>query len=195
MLRCVIFDLDNTLVESDLDFALIKSEIGTDESILEYRETLDEAGKRRVDAILSRHERKSAAQCKLFPGARELLDFLKSRNVATGLLTRNSRESTATMLKRHDLDFDCILTREDAEPKPSPQPVLLICDNLGVKPHDTLMVGDYLYDIQSGQAAGTRTMLFDGPNRRRFEIEADYEISSLVEALQIIRKLVEKEGA
>ena len=193
MLRCVIFDLDNTLVESDLDFALIKSEIGTDEPILEYRKTLDDTGKERVDAILSRHERRSAETCELCPGARELLDFLKSRNVATGLLTRNSKTSVATMVARHDLQFDCTLTRQDAEPKPSPRPVLLICEKLGVEACDTLVVGDYLYDIQSGQAAGTLTMLLNGPNRHRFEIAADYEVDSLVEALPIIRKLTAKE--
>ena len=82
---------------------------------------------------------------------------------------------------------------QDAEPKPSPQPVLLICETLGVEPRDTLVVGDYLYDIQSGQAAGTRTLLLGGPNRHRFEVDADYEVSSLVEALQIIRELIEKE--
>ncbi len=165
MLRCIIFDLDNTLVESDLDFALIKSEIGTDEPILEYRETLDDAGKERVDAILGRHERRSAENCALCQGARELLDFLKSRHVATGLLTRNSRESVATMVARHDLQFDCTVTRQDAEPKPSAQPVLLICGKLGVEPRDTLLIGDYLYDIQAGQAAGTLTMLLDGPTQ------------------------------
>ncbi len=43
MLRCVIFDLDNTIVDSDLDFAAIKAEIGTDEPILEYAAAVDGA--------------------------------------------------------------------------------------------------------------------------------------------------------
>ena len=34
-LRCVIFDLDSTIVDSDLDFAAIRVEIGTDGLILE----------------------------------------------------------------------------------------------------------------------------------------------------------------
>ena len=72
MLRCVIFDLDNTLVDSDLDFAAIKAEIGTDQPILEYRAAAGEAEQRRVDAILDRHERRAAATCNLCDGAREM---------------------------------------------------------------------------------------------------------------------------
>ena len=193
MLRCVIFDLDNTLVDSALDFGNIKAEIGTDEPILEYRASVDEAEQRRVDEILGRHERREAATCDLCAGARELLDFLKERNVYAALLTRNSRESVATLTARHDLRFDYAVTRDDAAPKPSPEPVLLICRELGVEPRDALMVGDYLYDIQSGHAAGARTMMLDGPHRHKFEIDADYEAASLHEALEIIRTILDGE--
>ena len=194
MLRCVIFDLDNTLVDSDLDFARIKAEIGTDRPILEYRASLDEEGQRRVDNILERHEAAAAGTAALLDGARELLDFLESRGVGTALLTRNSRASVETLCARHGFVFDFTVTRHDAEPKPSPAPVLLICKELNVAPEDALMVGDFLYDIQSGQAAGARTMLLDGPHRHRFEIEADYEAATLHEALEIIQKMLDQEG-
>lgn len=192
MLRCVIFDLDNTLVDSPLDFAAIKAEIGTDQSILEFRDTVGPEEQRRIDEILDRHEAEAAAASELFDGAHELLGFLERHDVRSALLTRNSRKSVDTILERHALRFDAVVSREDSAPKPSPEPVLLICERLGVQPASTVMVGDFLYDIQSGQAAGTKTMLMDSPHRHRFEIDADYEVGSLREALEVIRGLVEQ---
>jgi HAD superfamily hydrolase (TIGR01549 family) len=189
-LRCVIFDLDNTLVDSDLDFARIKEEIGATEPILEYRASASEAEKRRVDMILERHEDAAATTCGLRDGAADLMAFLKTRNVRTALLTRNSRRSVDIVLRRHSFRFDCIVSRDDSVPKPSPEPVLLICRTLEIPPGDTVVIGDFLYDIQAGQAAGCLTMLIDGPNRQRFTAEPDYEVASLKETKEIIEGLM-----
>ena len=193
MLRAVIFDLDNTLVDSNLDFARIKAEIGTDEPILEYRARVDESEQKRMDSILDKHESRAAATCELCTGARELLDFLAARGIRTALLTRNSRKSVDTVCRRHGLRFDFIVSREDSPPKPSPEPVFLICDRFDVRPEETIMVGDYLYDIQAGQAAGAKTILLHGPHRHLFEVEADYEVASLHEVTEVIRDLVQGE--
>jgi HAD superfamily hydrolase (TIGR01549 family) len=193
MLRCVIFDLDNTIVDSDLDFAAIRAEIGTDEPILEYRAAAGEAEKRRVDEILDRHESRAAKTCALCDGAVEMLSFLRTRGIRTALLTRNSRQSVNTVLARHRLQFDFIVSREDSAPKPSPQPIFLICERFGVRPGEALMVGDYLYDIQTGQAAGARTILVQGPHRHKFVAQPDHEVASLHEARAIIQKILEEE--
>ena len=193
MLRCVIFDLDNTIVDSDLDFAAIRAEIGTEGPILEYRAAAGEAEQQRVDEILDRHERRAAETCGLCEGAVEMLDFLRSRGTRTALLTRNSRQSVNTVLARHKLQFDFIVSREDSAPKPSPEPVFLICRRFGVQPGEALVVGDYLYDIQTGQAAGTRTILVQGPHRHSFVAQPDYEVASLHEARTVIEKMLEEE--
>jgi HAD superfamily hydrolase (TIGR01549 family) len=193
MLRCVIFDLDNTLVDSDLDFAAIKAEIGTDEPILEYRATAGDAERRRVDAILERHESRAAETCGLCEGAEEMLRFLRARGIRTALLTRNSRQSVNTVLARLKLQFDFIVSREDSAPKPSPEPIFLICKRFGVQPGESLVVGDYLYDIQAGQAAGARTILVYGPHRHSFVAQPDHEVASLHEARAIMEKFLEEE--
>jgi HAD superfamily hydrolase (TIGR01549 family) len=193
MLRCVIFDLDNTIVDSDLDFAAIRAEIGIDGPLLEYRAQADEAEKRRVDEILDRHERRAAGTCTLCEGAEEMLSFLRAHGVRTALLTRNSRQSVNTVLARHNLQFDFIVSREDSAPKPSPEPVFLICKRFGVQPGEALVVGDYLYDIQTGQAAGARTILVRGPHRHSFEAQPDHEVASLHEARAVMQKILEDE--
>lgn len=195
MLKCVIFDLDNTLVDSDLDFAAIKAEIGADEPILEYRARCDEPERRRVDAILSRHEARAASSCGMCAGAPELLAFLARRGVKRALLTRNSQVSVATVLGRHGMTFDCVVSRDDeVAPKPSPEPVLLICRRLSLLPPECLMVGDYLYDVQCGQAAGARTMLVHGPHRDKFAAEPDFEVKDLHEGRKVIERIIETEG-
>lgn len=193
MLKCVIFDLDNTLVDSDLDFSAIKAEIGTTEPILEHRAQLDAAGQRRVDEILDRHERRAAESCGLCQGAPEMMAFLRQRRLKTALLTRNSRASVNTVLRRHALQFDCIVAREDSAPKPSPEPVRLICRRLAVEPRECMLIGDYLFDIEAGQAAGTATLLLDGPHRKKFTAKPDYEAATLHQAVEILSHLLEKE--
>ena len=78
-------------------------------------------------------------------------------------------------------------TREDGAIKPSPEPVLSICRELGSDPRKSWVVGDYLFDILSGEAAGTRTVLMigDGPepeyaDRASHIIRSLGELSSLV---------------
>ena len=83
--------------------------------------------------------------------------------------------------------FDATLSREEAAPKPSPEPVMLICGRLSVEPARCLMVGDFLYDMQAAERAGSMTMLVESPHRDKFEYEADFEVSNLHEALEIIR--------
>ena len=192
MLRCVIFDLDNTIVDSDLDFAAIRAEIGTDEPILEYRAVSGEAEKQRVDEILERHERRAAETCRLCDGVVEMLSFLRTRGIRTALLTRNSRQSVNTVLARLGVQFDFIVSREDSAPKPSPEPIFLICERFGVRPGEALVVGDYLYDIQAGQAAGARTILVHGPRRHSFVAQPDHEVASLHEARAIMEKILQE---
>ena len=192
-LECVIFDLDNTLVDSKLDFGLITREIGTEMPILEYRASVGPEEQARVDGILGRHEKVAAAECELLPGARELLDYLEGSPVWSALLTRNSRRTIDTLTRRLGLRFDVTLSREEAAPKPSPEPVMLICDRLGVEPARCLMVGDFLYDMQTAERAGAMTMLVESPHREKFEYEADFEVSNLHEALEIIGRMADGE--
>ena len=91
-----------------------------------------------------------------------------------------------TVLDRFGLRFDCWLSREHAEPKPSPQPVLKIAELLGLTPAELLVVGDYLFDVQSGRAAGSPTAFVK--NHRGIEPpdEADVVIENLLDLLEMV---------
>ena len=98
------------------------------------------------------------------------------------LMTRNSRRSVNTILAKHNLSFHVIRTREDGEFKPSPVPVLEVCQALGVAPQEAVSVGDFSFDVQAAKAAGAlAVLLVRGAKHPPFADEADVIIYSLRE--------------
>lgn len=158
--RVIIFDMDGTLTVPNLDFDLMRAEIGiTQGSLLEEMETMAPAEKARAEEILHRHEAESAATSILQPGAKEVVDAIRKFGFPVALMTRNTRVSVKAFQDRHGLSFDLIRTREDGVCKPSPQPVYEICGTLGGNPIDAWVIGDFHYDILCGNAAGSTTVL------------------------------------
>lgn len=51
--------------------------------------------------------------------------------------------------------FDASRCADEGEPKPHPWMLLDLCDELGVAPRDTLMIGDTEHDLRMAQAAAT----------------------------------------
>lgn len=187
----VIFDLDGTLTRPYLDFDVIRREIGLPTKprtpVLEALEKMTPEQRERAERIVHTHEEQAAEVSELQDGAAEVLDALRERGLRLGLLTRNSRRSAERVMTRHQLRFDCVFTREDGPVKPSPQPVLAICNTLNVKPEETLVVGDYLFDIQAGNAAGSTTVLMIGDKPRPdFADLADHVIHELRRLLELI---------
>jgi len=160
ILKLVIFDLDGTLLEPALDFDAIRAEIGLEQgtTILEGMATMREAELARANRILERHEAEAAARTRLAPGAKELLDRLRVRGIKIAVLTRNSRRSVERAARRHGLMFDAVVAREDLRPKPSPDGVRHLMQVLRAAPAETVVVGDFRFDIEAGAAAGCRTI-------------------------------------
>ena len=155
----VVFDMDGTLVSSHLDFDKIRAEARVPEGvpILEFIDSAAEAERERAVRVLVEHESRAARECSLHPGAREVLSSLRGIGMKLALLTRNSGDSVRLVLERFGLEFDCWVAREDAAPKPSPEPVRRLAAELGLRPEQLLVVGDYIFDIEAGRAAGAFT--------------------------------------
>ena len=184
--QAVIFDMDGTLTRQNLDFDVIKQEIGLGpEPVLESMMRMRPTDRARAEAILERHEAVAAASSELQPGAGHVVSTIRSRGIAAALMTRNSRKSVEMFQARHGLTFDLIWTRENGPMKPSPEPIFRICSELAVRPPDTWVVGDFRFDIICGTAAGARTVLFVEAGREHpdWAAEADYVIDDLLELL------------
>lgn len=197
-IEAVLFDFDGTLtLPGAIPFDHIKRLIHCPPAIpiLEYIESLaltSPAKAREAMAILEEHELIAACRSRPRPEAEILLPALAARGLALGILTRNRRASLTEALHHfHNITFDLfavVLTREDViRPKPDPEGVLQAASRLSVPPPRLLVVGDYIFDIQAGQAAGALTaFLDDGTATKSPFPPADFMIQSLTELLPII---------
>jgi phosphoglycolate phosphatase len=89
-----------------------------------------------------------------------------------GIITRNCRVGVASVLERHPMHHEVLLTRDDVERvKPDPAHLHEALEALGVSPEAALMVGDHVTDIEVGHAAGTWTagVLTAKTTREQFE--------------------------
>jgi len=186
-IRGVLFDLDGVVVAQCLDFAAIKREIfgSTEGFILERIQGLSGAERARAEAILERHETVAAKRCRPLDGIVPLLSRLENHGLRLGLVTRNSRKSVDLIQSRLRLPFLTIVTREDAPPKPAPDPILLACHRLGLGTVEALFVGDFECDLLAGRRAGVRTVLLCNPVQPSSP-NADHTIASLAEIPQLL---------
>lgn len=189
-IRAVIFDLDGTITQPYFDFDAIREEIGIDRNggpILEAMESMTAAERQRTEQILHYHEQKAVVASKLNPGAQETLDALRQRGLHVGVLTRNKKDNAQAVAARHDLKFDAIVGREDGPVKPDAFGVLHLCRQFDVKPAETLVVGDFLFDLLCAREAGAVPVWITSPHHGQdFAPHADFQIDRLPELLDVI---------
>ena len=186
--RAVLFDMDGTLTEPMLDFPRIKAEMGIgDRPILEALAAMDGPDREAAEAVLLRHEEDAAARSALNPGCRELLGWLSEKGIPTALITRNSNASVRTVIERHGLHVDYIISRSDARPKPHPDALCRACERFGVAPREAWMVGDGRYDVEAGLAAGVPTVWVSHGGRRPFDAAPWRNVRDLLELGALLR--------
>jgi HAD superfamily hydrolase (TIGR01509 family) len=188
----VIFDLDGTLVDSGLDFALMRREmgLGPGEPILESLAKLPAQERRRCEAILRRHELAGARRSRPIPGVEELLALLRRKRLRAAILSRNSRESTRLALGCLAFEFDPVIAREDAPPKPAPDGIHAILRSWNVAAEQVILIGDYLFDLQAGRRAGVRTVLFARGRSLEYGDQSDFVLDRFVESAAVLGPLL-----
>ncbi|AGK61120.1 haloacid dehalogenase superfamily, subfamily IA, variant 3 with third motif having DD or ED/haloacid dehalogenase superfamily, subfamily IA, variant 1 with third motif having Dx(3-4)D or Dx(3-4)E [Archaeoglobus sulfaticallidus PM70-1] len=192
MIRNIAFDLDGTLTYFNLPFDRIRKEIGIKEGfVLENIMSLNYEERMKKLEVLKRYEIDSVKNARLMDGVLEIIEFIESKNIKKGIVTRNCKESAEIFSKKFGIDFDYIISREEVTPKPSPLPVILSMIKTNSRPDETMMVGDFKFDLLAGKLAGVKTVLLRTEKNADF-IDgmihlADHIISSLTE----IKKLVD----
>ena len=180
-----IFDMDGTLTFGDHDFVAIRKELGLPEGvgILEALDAMDDATSAPLRERLFFIERELASASRVAPDALALLNFLADKGATMGVLTRNALELAHLTLSTVGLASffkkDEILGRECASPKPSPDGVLRLIAGWGASPDDVVVVGDFLFDLQAGRAAGAGTVLIDREGHGHWGETADVVVNSL----------------
>jgi phosphoglycolate phosphatase len=212
-LEAVLFDLDGTLVETNIDFSLMKREmlaladrLGVDSkpardmdilAIVDYIEdnvdsceddTRAQAPREVAMRILQDIELVHSENATEMASARELIEALRLHGVKIGIVTRNCRQASEISLKASGLGADFImLAREDVrKTKPHPDHLLDALSLLGASPGRSAMVGDHWMDVEGGKAARMRTIGLLSPDRPRdfFDtVRPDAVVESLREML------------
>jgi len=189
-IKAVIFDLDGTITQPYFDFDAIREEIGLDKDsgpVLESMEKMTAQQRLRAEEILHFHEQKAVNQSSLNPGTRETLSALRAAGIHIGILTRNKTTNAQAIARKHNLKFDVVIGREEGPVKPDAFGVLRICEQFGIKPAETLLVGDYLFDLLCAKAAGAVAVLLTNHNQAcEFTEHADFCVENISRILQII---------
>ena len=189
-IKAVIFDLDGTITRPYFDFDLIREEIGLDRNsgpILESMEKMTPQQRLQAEKILDSYEQKAVDESELNNDAKETLSKLKAAGIHIGILTRNRKDNAFAIAKKHGLTFDAVVGREDGPVKPDSFGVLHLCKQFNVKPKETLLVGDYLFDLLCAKAAGAFAVLLKNHKQANdFIKNADFCIENISQVLDII---------
>lgn len=183
-IRAVLFDIDGTLIDSNdahahawldalrghgksVPFELVRSKIGMAGDRLLFDVAGVEQGsvdgrsieERRV-AILKAHYLEDVGP---FPGARALVDRLRSRGLICAVVTSAKAADVADLLRIAavaDL-MDPVITSDDADRgKPEPDLVAIAVERLGLTAGECVFIGDTPYDVAAAAGAGVATIAF-----------------------------------
>jgi HAD superfamily hydrolase (TIGR01509 family) len=182
-----IFDLDGTLTVSVHDFDYIRSELGLEKDvpILEVLNAMPAERAAPLWQRLNEIESHFASKAKIMDGSRALLEKLAARGARLGIFTRNVMPVVIETLKACDIahlfPLQHIVDRDVATPKPSPDGIYHLLDLWQADAQDTVMVGDYLYDMQSGRSAGVTTIHLDSRRDLRWPEYTDIYIRDFSE--------------
>jgi len=192
VIKAVIFDLDGTITQPYFDFDVIRAEMGLPKDsgpVLESMAKMTAEQRRRAEQILHLHEQRAVTESKLNRGTKRTLSALRAAGVRIGVLTRNRRSNAFAIADKHRLKFDAVVGREDGPIKPDAFGVLRLCEQFGIKPEESLVVGDYLFDLQCAKAAGAVAVLLTNHERAdEFAEHADFCIENISGLLQIIKE-------
>jgi HAD superfamily hydrolase (TIGR01549 family) len=179
----VLFDLDGTLAEFNLDYKGVRAEAklfltkeGIPASLFSQSESifkmLEKAWiytknndkdenfpeiRKRVLSIAEKHELLAARSTSILPGALETLKSLRRMKLKLAVFTINGTVATKHILNSFRLNkyFDAVVTRDDtSRVKPDPLHLFAALEILGVDPKEVVIVGDSIADMKCAAASG-----------------------------------------
>jgi HAD superfamily hydrolase (TIGR01509 family) len=179
--KAVIFDLDGTLANFNLDYKTVRAEVksylvkrGVPASVLSVKESvfemlrkteifvrnsdkpakfLDEVRSEAL-AMTEKYELEAAKSTSLMPGAVETLKDLRRMNLKIGLCTINSEKAVNYILNRFGITdyFNITVPRNKVNQfKPHPEHIETALKALGASASNTMIVGDSVIDMQSAK--------------------------------------------
>lgn len=214
IVRGIVFDMDNTILRSRIDFPAMKretyaflvsknilpagyvlSEHTTSTLIEEAARTsgMTEELLRELWDIPTKHEVAGMRGADLEPGARELLDGLGG-DYRMAIVTNNSVAAAEQALRENGIlaYFDLLIGRESVQAmKPSPDGYLRVLSEYPFSADEWLSVGDSWIDGKASIEAGIKFIAYrsDGDKLKQMNVKPFAAIEELPELLSIIERI------
>lgn len=182
-LRCVLFDLDGTLVDTapdliaSLNHALnqhgfktvepshVKPHVSFGATAMikgSLNISLDETTHSEIlDTMLTQYENNIALYSQFFDGILDVLDFIEMQNLSWGIVTNKRERFTHPLVKALELEnrVACVICGDTtAHSKPHPAPLFEACKRAKVLPENCVYIGDAAHDIVAGNNAKMYTL-------------------------------------
>ncbi len=193
IINTIIFDLDGTLVDLNMDFTKLKSQIQAIlnmkdpptpflEKIIEHTGE-DETLRNEIWALIDNAETQAIPNSKIFPETYNSLNELKEKGFNLSLVTMQGQKTAHQLLKKYRLFelFNPIITRENSHLRNIQ--IQHVIDILKLTKDRVIMVGDRLNDVICSKKVGVNCILI----RRRFNpLEGTIVIKNLSELYQYL---------
>jgi phosphoglycolate phosphatase len=177
-IRCVLFDLDGTLLDTSYDFAWALNTLRTEENLppvpyWQIRQTISQGGKAVIqlgfpdvdDEVLESLRQRFlqlyhdhiAVHTQLFPTLDQSIRILEGKNIPWGIVTNKPEWLTHTLLEKVELPAKPkTVVCGDTLPvrKPHAEPMRLAAQQCGIAPENCLYIGDHPRDIEAPLNAG-----------------------------------------
>ncbi len=173
--KCIIFDMDGTLTQTNeliydsfnhvaekyINKRLTPSEVIAFFGPPEKEAVENMIGSKFIESAMVDYYRfytnEHNSLAFLYPGIRELLEFLKSKNIIIALFTGKGRRTTDISLQQFTITqyFQMTVTGDDVDEfKPSGNGIKKILEKFSLDSNDVLMVGDAVADFKASRETG-----------------------------------------
>lgn len=211
-LELLIFDFDDTIVHTGIDYMGLKKQIVKHLKSNGYSSLLDSVTPPSIAKYLEVIKEKEGVQSRLYQELMEEVELFEvqgvenatmdpsynklfhdlGKNFKLALLTNNSKKSVVKLMNRFNLShyFDLIITRDDIPiMKPNPAGLQKILNHFDMSPKEAIFIGDSYIDMLASQAADIQFIGIGNrwDNRDR---AYKYQITMIIQNLNEIKHII-----
>ena len=182
-IKFIIFDLDDTLIHSGINYTAIREEIHElfpptvqvsnlhKTPILILASQLKEIDKDlyiTAKRLIETSEEESVERAKIMEGADEIPDFLNQNDIRSAIYTNNTKKTVKLYFEKPQFEFLKyfeFFTRDDVKhPKPNPEGILTILKKKNIPKENVVYIGDSYIDAGAASGAEIEFILFNSRN-------------------------------
>lgn len=212
-MKAVLFDMDGTLIDSEVFYYQAWIDVMKSyDFFMDQEEWMVEMSGRTVVQVFAYFQAKFkledsesnfyqkighavAAQYKkgnaaLMPGVKEVLQYLSDHDIRMAVVTSSHLEITESNLHKHNIRhfFEFLVTKEDVQAtKPDPQPYEIAASRMGLQKEDYLVLEDSFPGTESAKAAGLRCWAVQSQEAMLKTLPAEQHFSDLPAVLAFMK--------